>query len=94
MADLIDRAALKIDAWERLSDAVRDLDKAPSVDAVAVVRCKDCECWDEENKGGRAKLGTLVCACDNWSNQEDGYFRYTRPDDFCSYGERRTDADN
>lgn len=92
MADLIDRAALEIDAWERLSDAVCALEKAPAVDAVEVVRCKDCECWNEENKGGRATLGTLVCACDNWSNQEDGYSRYTRPDDFCSCGERRTDA--
>jgi hypothetical protein len=66
--------------------------RAPAVDAVEVVRCKDCECWNEEDKGGRATLGTLVCACDNWSNQEDGYSRYTRPDDFCSCGERRTDG--
>ena len=37
VTDLIDRAALKIDTWERLSDAVRDLDKAPAVDAKPVV---------------------------------------------------------
>lgn len=83
-----------IGAGDNICIDIADINKAPAVDAVPVVRCKDCECWDEENKGGRATLGTLVCACDNWSNQEDGYFRYTRPDDFCSYGERRTDADN
>ena len=38
MADLIDRAALEIDAWERLSDAVCALEKAPAVDAVEVFK--------------------------------------------------------
>lgn len=39
---LIDVDALDIDAWERTSDAVCDLLDAPIIDAVPVVRCKDC----------------------------------------------------
>lgn len=89
MADLIDREALLAESRKTFRPLHELLKEAPRVDAVEVVHCKDCECWDEENKGGRATLGTLVCACDNWSNQEDGYVRYTRPDDFCSYGERK-----
>lgn len=41
---------------------------APTVDAVEVVRCKDCKSW----KNGDCYRQEL-----------------TRPDDFCSYGERR-----
>jgi len=48
----------------------RAIERAPTVDAVEVVRCKDCKHWH----GG------------------DCYrIEITRPDDFCSYGERRLD---
>jgi hypothetical protein len=49
----------------------------PTVDAVPVVRCKDCEGW--ESKRGRY-------GCCEYFN------KHTYSDDFCSYGERRTDG--
>ena len=53
----------------------------PSVDAVEVVRCKDCKHFcpyeGEEHKGDCAELAGLE-SC-------------VYEDDFCSYGERRAD---
>ncbi len=50
------------------------LQKPPTVDAVEVVRCKDCKEWEyDENFSGW---------CAMWR-------RRTLGDHFCSYGERR-----
>jgi hypothetical protein len=54
------------------------IDLAPTVDAVEVVRCKDCK----HNSDGRCCGGQDICA-------EEGYDFYVADDDFCSYGERR-----
>lgn len=48
------------------------VDEAPTVDAVEVVRCKDCTEWDEKEQ-----------ECKHWY----GF----RADNFCSYGERKTE---
>ena len=48
---------------------------APAVDAVEVVRCKDCKYLNAEYR------------CVNWK----GLYDYTKADDFCSYAERRED---
>lgn len=62
----------------------------PLVDAVEVVRCKDCIHWfpqtqcgfDEDNNEYHDYCGLLI--------PDDDYYAYTRKaDDFCSYGERR-----
>ena len=73
--DLIDRAALKIDTWERLSDAVRDLDKAPAVDAVEVVRCKNCI---------HLETSSQFRHCRVW-----GAINGMGDEGFCNYGERK-----
>ena len=55
------------------------LDSAPTVDAVEVVRCKDCKHFIQEEHG-----------CNHF-----GYYSHTPwvdEVDFCSYGERRTDG--
>ena len=54
------------------------LDTATTVDAVEVVRCKDCVnyCGFEHCKNG-------ICDVDSVSK------RAVYPDDFCSYGERK-----
>lgn len=55
-----------------------EINAAPTIDAVPVVRCKDCIFWDDYIGRGR---------CDG---RENGLMReYTKPDDFCSYGERK-----
>ena len=52
---------------------------APTIDAVPVVRCKDCKCWTEWANGtGSCNRFTL-----DWIG--------TDADDFCSMGERRKD---
>ena len=56
---------------------------------VPVIRCKDCENWDTEYSSGRKSLGNYRCICHEWSDEEDGHYRYTAEDDFCSYAERR-----
>ena len=60
--------------------ALRVLSEQPAVDAVPVVRCRDCKHylqnpWNEEEE--------LLCKLwVNWS--------LTEPNDFCSHGERRS----
>ena len=54
---------------------------APTIDAVEVVRCKDCKHCDPENYH-----------CDHAMSTAAPLRR--KPDDFCSYGERRGGADN
>ena len=53
---------------------------APTVDAVEVVRCKDCKhcCFDLS--------GRDVHYC---MNEKGGFIMRRKLDDFCSYGERK-----
>ena len=55
-----------------------DLYSLPVVDAVPVVRCKDCKYGDYDSK----PAGAMVCL-----RTKDGFWR--KETDFCSYGERR-----
>jgi hypothetical protein len=57
-----------------------------------LVRCRECENWDTEYSSGRKSLGNFRCICQEWSNAEDGFYRYTAEDDYCSYGERKGDG--
>lgn len=57
----------------------------PTVDAVEVVRCKDCKHWD----------GHFCEVHSEWPDEYNtGYLDYTEADDFCSYGERKEGAYN
>ena len=62
------------------------LSAVPTVDAVQVVRCRDCEFW----YGGK-KFAPNFNACRMWS--ASGTTRYTADMDFCSKGERKTTAE-
>lgn len=56
------------------------IEKAPTVDAVIVTRCKDCtHCTRTTDRDGSG----LFCAI--WGR---GWHR-VQPDDFCSFGERK-----
>lgn len=55
----------------------QDIDEAPTVDAVPVVRCKDCKYY---------KPDEYECGCDF-----AGGLPYVKAGDFCSYGERNED---
>ena len=77
---------LNYEPWEHNADrdeiALPIVNAAPTVDAVPVVRCKDCK-WFADNNGGEwygCKMFHVVRI-----TPEDA----PKPDDFCSYGERR-----
>ena len=67
------------------SVVVAEIEQAPTIDAVPVVRCKDCKhgypCGDE-----------IVCYHPEYELAE-GKWSYKK-DFFCSYGERKEGADN
>ena len=62
----------------------RVIDKAPTIDAVPVVRCRECKQFNTATAMTYYKDGVHIrlCGC-----ERIGQLR--RDDDFCSYGERR-----
>ena len=94
MARLIDADALEkklhefaLDEWNQRattswSNAFLECEdivyNAQTVDAVEVVRCKDCRYYDAENHNCLDELG---------------YSRVWEEDDYCSFAERREDAE-
>ena len=67
-------------------DEVDDvIDRCQTVDAVEVVRCKDCIRY--RDNGYSSKDGICLDRCDIGAHEADVY-----EDDFCSYGERRGEA--
>lgn len=83
MARLIDADALKAKANADPDSGegfvwVQDIDEAPTVDAMEVVRCKDCK----YRCNGKDCDHPLLLS---WSW---GAIRNVKDDDFCSYGER------
>ena len=82
-AEQAKRATYEEVFWTESEQAVvrNFLAKLPKVDAVEVVRCKDCEYWS--GYGGR---------CKHWGSPLAGTVHYTNAGDFCSYGERKEDG--
>lgn len=93
MPRLIDADALKKEAERLIRCEVEDgrerfyrinavevaaINVAPTIDAVPVVRCKDCVEYIPWLDG-------KICA------RIGSYFGNTKPTDFCSYGKRRCD---
>ena len=58
------------------------LNNAPTIDAVPVVRCKDCKHYEIHKP-------KVLENC-----ERKGYIIPMKPDDFCSYGERKEGDDN
>ena len=82
MADLIDRQALLVEMRRSGRAAYMIVQDAPTVDAVEVVRCKDCVHWAffvEESCMGE---------CHNML-KDDGIYKTMYDCDFCSEGERK-----
>lgn len=91
MADLIDRAALGIGRANPLifdkpeyaggwNAAIEIIEKAPAVDAVKVVRCKECQHWGNTNPYTANRLPCKWCT---------KFCNITTENAFCSYGERK-----
>ena len=64
-------------------DVIMMIKTAPTVDAVPVVRCRDCKHYDTADFDG-----DILCGCTLHSAMLD-----ITPDSFCSYGERKGVAD-
>lgn len=101
MSDLISREAL-MEALRKKTDNLRDkwntagvinlIYTPPIVDAVVPVRCKDCAFADETRRSEcemHLTKGTLLCRNEDWCGEEP---LACQPNDYCSRGERRTDA--
>ena len=70
-------------AFKTRQDIEEWLNNSPTIDAVTVVRCKDCKFGDWDSEPNDA----MVCM-----RTKDGFWRSRN--DFCSYGERKEGADN
>ena len=64
--------------------ALRCIEQAPTVDAVPVVRCRDCQRW----KPSGSKAGNSFSDMEYIGGCEFSNY-YRRESDFCSYGERK-----
>lgn len=68
-----------------IRDVINYLKRQPTVDAVEVVRCKDCKKWDPKTR-----------TCEEFTTHRfpaGGRVAFlTQETDFCSYGERGADA--
>ena len=78
--DLISRSARLADLREKEFLPVigrRTIERAPTVDAVPVVRCRECKHYEIHKP-------KVLENC-----ERNGYIIPMKPDDFCSYGERK-----
>ena len=105
---LIDREALlsfeKMDAelcatcgeHHTAEDVIMMIKTAPTVDAVEVLRCRDCKYWGDEAGKLQRSDGVSFARCKVHNYLLDGRPTTWCPteNDFCSYGERKGGADN
>ena len=82
-------------AYHLTNYATLILREAPTVDAVEVVRCRECKYWGDEDGKLQDSDGVLFARC-----KVHNYLIYGRhtgwcptENDFCSYGERKEGAD-
>lgn len=87
---LIDADALMEKEYSRLREGEvlhrippSHVDAAPTIDAVPVVRCRECKHY---KKHRTKKYGNLICRCTRMGKYDMDY--PVKADDFCSYGEK------
>ena len=71
-------------AWALRKYAIRDITEAPTVDAVEVVRCKECE------RSYKSSASSTGYRCKRWGVYDTDCD--CNPNGFCSYGERHPNA--
>ena len=77
-------------------DMQKSVNRAPTVDAVAVTRCRDCKYWGDEAGVNVRTDGVRFARCKVHNLCVNGKKIGWCPteDDFCSQGERRNDDEN
>ena len=88
--DSVEQALNKAYGEGNLLRIGRILKNVSAVDAVEVVRCKDCKYWGDED-GISEKDGIRFARCNIHNHCMHGEYIGGCPkeDDFCSFGERR-----
>ena len=80
------------DGWNGL---IGILETAPTVDAVPVVRCKDCVAFEQKGKypAGMTEYPYEMPYgyCYHWDNEQGMSPNQVDGNDFCSYGKRKVD---
>ena len=102
--DIREKASIKkrlIDANELIKEANADgaygyvdakqIADAPTVDAVEVVRCRECKYWGDEDGKLQDSDGVLFARCKVHNYLIDGRHTGWCPteNDFCSFGEQK-----
>lgn len=82
-------------AYHLTNYATLILREAPTVDAVEVLRCRDCKYWGDEDGKLQRSDGLLYARCKVHNYLIDGRHTGWCPteNDFCSYGERKEGTD-
>lgn len=70
------------DPMTSLDELINRIHNAPTIDAVEVVRCKDCNFYKQATE---LSTGMPRMRCEN----SKAIWTFTNPDDFCSYGKRK-----
>ena len=89
LAEKIECPGVPLVYWE-------DIESAPTVDAVPVVRCRECKYWGDEDGKLQDSDGVLFARCNVHNYLIDGRHTGWCPteNDFCSYGERKEGTKN
>ena len=75
-----------------LMDVAEFIDDQPTIDAVPVVRCRECKHHRDKNEQERQYLVEDILICTS-PGATDDCWNAVWPDHFCSCGERKEGAD-
>ena len=75
-----------------VSGVIKHIDSAPTIDAVPVIRCRDCKHHRDKNEQEQQYLVEDILICTS-QDATDDCWNAVWPDHFCSYGKRKGCAD-
>ena len=78
-------------SWAK-ENCLAEIDAAPTVDAVPVVRCRECKHHRDKNEQEQQYLVEDILICTS-PDATDDCWNAVWPDHFCSYGKRKEGAD-
>ena len=79
-------------SWAK-ENCLAEIEAAQTVDAVPVVRCRECKHHRDKNEQEQQYLVEDILICTS-PDATDDCWNAVWPDHFCSYGEREEGADN
>ena len=79
-------------SWAK-ENCLAEIEAAPTMDAVPVVRCRECKHHRDKNEQEQQYLVEDILICTS-QDATDDCWNAVWPDHFCSYGERKEGADN